>query len=264
MATKTRSSAARKPSTGGGSSSHKAKAAANPFKKTADAMRSTQKATAEASEDAFAYGKQFAQHAKNNSKKATQQAFSFGQQMPGADWMTKGTEAMQNMFSQAMQGMPSMPNMPSMPSMPSMGAGAAAFNPSQFGMDGAQLNRAADVANKSVSEIMSLSTENLQAMNETGTAVANMAKDMSQEVVQAANTLFTDHVELSKALLSCRNVDDMMELQSKASQAALENFFQESVRISELAFKYASELAEPIQQRMTHAGERLSKLVTAA
>lgn len=247
--TKSRSSATRKPSTGAGRTSAGTKAAAaNPFKKTADAIKKSQAETTE-----------FAKRATKDAADTTKDAFAYGQGFNQAnEWLRNSSEQAQQLFAQAFSNVPGFTG----------ATPAAAFSPATFagaqGFDTKSFSNAADNANRSVSEIMSISTEQLQSISETNSAIANMAKDLSQEVVQSANSIFADHVELSKAMLACRNVDDVLELQGKASQAALDNFFQETLRLSQLTFKYASEIAEPIQQRFTHAGTRLSKLNNAA
>ena len=251
--TKSRSSATRKPSTGAGrtssgttrSAASKAPAA-NPFKKTADAIKKSQAETTE-----------FAKRTTQAANDATKDAFAYGQGFNQAnEWLRNSSEQAQQIFAQAFQNVPGFG-----------GSAPSAFTPAAFtgaqGFDKKTFTNAADTANRSVTEIMSLGSEQLQNISETNSAIANMAKDLSQEVVQSATAIFNDQVELSKAMLACRNVDDVLELQGKASQAALDNFFQESLRLSELAFKYAAEIAEPIQQRFTHVGERLSKINAA-
>jgi hypothetical protein len=240
MATKSRSSATRKPSTGAGRTSAgtaKKKPAANPFKKTADAIKQSQQ-----------QAEQFTKQAQKQAADATKDAFGYGSQFLQAnEWMRSSNEAAQNLFSQAFQGIP--------------GLNGSAAN---YGVDHQSFSRAAETANRSVNELLTMGNEQLQTISETNSAIANAAKELSQEVVQSANTMFNDQIELSKAIFQCRNVDDVLHLQSKASQAALDNFFAESQRFSELTFKYAAEIAEPIQQSFAQAGSRLSKLTNAA
>ncbi len=263
------SSAARKPA-----AAKKTTARENPFKKAADGIHGTTNAAANAfskssdaaNDAAKSTTRQAGRTAANATEKLQQGAFAYGTQFNQAnDWMRGQTESFQNIWQQALQGMPAMASMGASAFGKQDGArngAAAAFgkaNP-MFAMDASKFAQAGDKASRSVQEIMSLGSEHMQTISECATATAGVAKDMSQEILQTANSLFSDHVELTKAALACRNMDDMMELQGKASRLAVETVFNESLRLSELAFKYAVDVAEPLQQRFAQMGERLTKI----
>ncbi len=164
------------------------------------------------------------------------------------DWLKNSSEFMQKFFDQGKQGFGTANFGDWQKQMPNFGAPQS----SNFGKN-------MDSASRSISEAMSMSTESMQMLAESSTSFAEMARKISEELTQLANDTFTGQVELSKEMLQCRNVNDLIELQSKAAQQTMEKLYEESVRLSDMVFKTASEISEPIQQRATKAAERLTK-----
>ncbi len=260
-----------KPATG------KTRSGENPFKKAAAGIQDTARAAnanattayVKTADTAAGTAKSAARLASQATDSAQHQAFQFGKQFTQAgDWMRNQGSSFQNIWQQALQSVPAMASMGTAAFGKQDGArsnAAAQFgtNP-MFGMDSSQFGRVGDNASRSMKELAALGSEHMQTMSECASTTAGVAKDMSQELLQAANNLFTDHMELTKAALSCRNMDDMMELQGKASRLAMETMFNESLRLSELAFKYAVDIAEPVQQSLASAGERMTKIVSKA
>lgn len=243
----------------------------NPFKKAAAGIQDTARAANANATQAFTKAtdkaadatKSTMRQASRTADNMQQNAFQFGSQFNQAsDWMRGQGESFKNIWQQALQGMPAMGAMNAFGKQNGSATKFGATNPMfGMGMDSSRFTRAGDNASRSMQEIAALGSEHMQTMSECATATAGVAKDLSQEILQTANSLFADQMELGKAALACRNVDDMMELQGKASRLALETMFNESLRLSELAFKYAVDIAEPVQQSLAQAGERLTKIV---
>lgn len=238
----------------------------NPFKKAAAGIADTTRAAnantthafVKATDKAAEATKSAARQAGRAADGMQQNAFQFGSQFNQAtDWMRGQSESFKNIWQQALQGMPAMNAFGKQSgTTPKFGTASA-----MFGMDASRFTKMGDTTSRSMREMAALGTEHMQTMSECATATAGVAKGLSQEILQTANSLFADQMELGKAALACRNVDDMMELQGKASRLALETVFNESLRLSELAFKYAVDIAEPVQQSLAQAGERLTKIV---
>jgi hypothetical protein len=92
---------------------------------------------------------------------------------------------------------------------------------------------------------------------------ATLAKDISAELFESANKAFSDNLELSKELFSCRTFNDMFELQNKIIRNSIDNFFNQSVKLSGMFFEYTTEALEPINERVAQATEQFSKVLAA-
>lgn len=127
-----------------------------------------------------------------------------------------------------------------------------------------QLSKQADAASRSLNEIIELSKDNVDACVEASGIAVNASKTVGAELFSYANKSFSQNVELSKELFGCRTLNDMFDLQSKLMKTNLDSFFSESVKISELLFKYASHVSEPLNERVNVTTQRLSKSLTEA
>ncbi len=161
---------------------------------------------------------------------------------------TFGNNVFEKMFSQA----------------PALPQGTEAFD--QFSKQGAeQLAKASDAASRALNDVVELSKDNVEAYVECGNIASGAGKYVGSEIMSYANKTFSDQVEMSKELFSCRTLNDMFDLQSKMLKNNLDGFFSESVKLSEMMFAAASSAAEPLQERMEVTAERVTKsMVNAA
>lgn len=123
--------------------------------------------------------------------------------------------------------------------------------------------RSADAATKSLNDAIAVARENIEAYVESGNVVSEMTKTLSSELFHFANQSAARNMEVSKELFACRTLNDVFELQSRLFKSNVDNFFSESVKLSELMFQYATEAAEPLNERASHAAERFSKSLAA-
>ncbi len=133
-----------------------------------------------------------------------------------------------------------------------------------MGREGAEhLAKSADAVTKALYDGISMSRDNVETCIECGNMAAALAKDVSGEVFEYANKAFSDNVELSKEFFACRTINDMVELQNRASKNLIDNFFNQSVKLSGMFFEYATEALEPINERVSQATEQFSKSLAA-
>lgn len=125
------------------------------------------------------------------------------------------------------------------------------------------ITKSANAATKTINETLAMSRDNVEACIECGNIASNIAQTMSQELVSFANNAFSENVEISKEVFSCRNINDFFELQSRILKNNIDSIFTESVKLTEMAFQLASEVAEPLNERVAEATERFSKSLAA-
>ena len=134
-----------------------------------------------------------------------------------------------------------------------------------MGKEGAeQFAKSADNASRSMHELFSISKDGLDACVTSGSVAVSASKQMGAELFNYANRSFSQNVELSKELLSCRTLNDMFDLQSKLMKTNLDAFFNESVKMSELMFECATKASEPLNESVSKSAKHISKVMTEA
>jgi hypothetical protein len=126
-----------------------------------------------------------------------------------------------------------------------------------------QFSKTADTATRTLNEAAEISRENAEAIAACGNIAVNVSKQMGSELMGFANKSFADQVELSKQALACRTLNDMFDLQNRAVKTSLDAFFSESVKMSEMLFQCASDISEPLNDRILESTDRLTKASAA-
>ena len=63
--------------------------------------------------------------------------------------------------------------------------------------------------------------------------------------------------------MSCKTVNDLMELQNDVSKKTYDKAVGEMTKISEMSVKTVNEAAKPIQKSMTETFEKISRPIAA-
>jgi hypothetical protein len=157
-----------------------------------------------------------------------------------------------------------MPKMPEMSSMPNFDMGAAGEKFTKFAQDSSeQLSKASQSASRASAEAMEISRENLEALVEVLNLATSVSKELAADTINYLNKQFGQNVELSKQALTCRTLNDMFDLATRITKANLDGFFSQSVKISEMVFQCATDVSEPINDRISESASRLSKVMAS-
>jgi len=122
--------------------------------------------------------------------------------------------------------------------------------------------KSADVVTKALYEVVELSRDSVETCIECANLSAALAKDVSTELFESTNKAFSDNVELSKDLFACRTLSDMFELQNRLIKSSVDNFFNQSVKLSGMMFEYSSEALEPINEHFAQSADQLTKILS--
>lgn len=125
------------------------------------------------------------------------------------------------------------------------------------------LSRVVEACSRTLNDSVSLFRANADAAIEVCHITADITKTISSEVVTFANGNFVDNVELVKEACSCRNANDVFDIQNKWFSSNMESFFSQSARLAEMCFQLVSEAAEPINERVAETAERFTKSMAA-
>jgi hypothetical protein len=127
----------------------------------------------------------------------------------------------------------------------------------------AQFAKGSEKATESINEAIAQGRSTMEACIECTNLTSDMAKSFTNEMFRYTNEAFSENIEISKDIFTCRTINDVLELQNKMMRNNVDNFFNESLRLTEMFFDYASEASEPLNERIAEATERFSKSVAA-
>ena len=130
--------------------------------------------------------------------------------------------------------------------------------------DGAeQMARSADVATRSFNEVFGATKDSVDTAMQCSNIAGELSRDLGSELFNYANAAFSQNVELSKEYLNCRTLHDMVDLNNKIVQTNIDQFFNESLKVSEMIFNRTNEATEPLSERLNETTDRLSKAFAA-
>lgn len=126
-----------------------------------------------------------------------------------------------------------------------------------------QLSKTSANTTHAAQESMELSRENIHALMEVANVITDVSKEIGAEAMNYLNKSFGQNVELSKQVLTCRTLNDVFDLFGRIVKTNLDNFFTESVKLSEMLFQCATDVSEPLNDRVSETTDRLSKVIAA-
>lgn len=126
-----------------------------------------------------------------------------------------------------------------------------------------KLSESADKASRSFGEVFSLTKDQVEAVLESTRIATELGKELHEKLVADTNELFNENVELSKELLACRNLNDLLEVQGRAVQAGLSSFFNNSARLTDAWFRLTTEVSEPLNAQTSQLASRINKALNS-
>jgi len=124
-------------------------------------------------------------------------------------------------------------------------------------------SRALDAATRTLNDLVALARENVDVAAEVGNIVSDISSTANAELVKYANSNFSDNMDIFNEAFTCRNINDVLELNSKWLSVNLDNLFAQSARLADIVFQFANEASEPVNDHILESAERLSKSLAA-
>jgi hypothetical protein len=87
-----------------------------------------------------------------------------------------------------------------------------------------------------------------QAMLHTGLVLAEAVAEMTNAWAHYAEEVMRQTSEASRALIACRNLGDMFEIQSRLMRGNLQAFLDQTTKLADIAGRLAKEPYEAMQQ----------------
>ena len=261
-------SAKKKPSAKQTQKTAKVKYAAKSQARTA--ASSAQRSSADWIKGSTAEWQKGAQDWAKQSAKLYQLPFGQSEATEAAKSATEGMmNFAQQMFDQSKKGFSNEAFNPSSmfknaPHMPKFDAKDAQEKFSSFARESAeQLNKTTANSQHSMNEAAKLARENTEVLVEVTNILLSVSKELGAEFVSYLNKSFTQNVDLSKQVLTCRTLNDLFDLSNRAVKTNLDSFFSESIKLSEKLFRVATDVSEPLNERVSETSARMSKAFSA-
>ena len=105
--------------------------------------------------------------------------------------------------------------------------------------------------------------ENFDALVQSNAVLAKGLEDLGLTMVSLTQAHMEDAASMTKAMLTAKTFQDVVELQTTAAKTGIEKLVAESSKLSEMGMKVASDAIAPISARMNCAVEKMLELAAA-
>jgi phasin family protein len=112
---------------------------------------------------------------------------------------------------------------------------------------------------KAYDELSRLSQDNFEAVVAANQALARGAEEISKEIFGIAQCSFENAASAAKAFFGVKTLPDLIEFNTKVVQSTFDSFLVGSAKLSDAAFRAASEAAEPLKARVDATVEKLGR-----
>jgi len=126
-----------------------------------------------------------------------------------------------------------------------------------------QVEKARTVFVKGYEDMTSLSKDNVDAIVKASTIAARGYEVMSKEMMGFAQAQLESNMAAMKAMLGCKTLKEVVEVQTAYTRTAFDTFVAESTKLSDMGVKVANEAFAPITSQVNVAIERIAKPVAA-
>ncbi|WP_439815337.1 phasin family protein [Zavarzinia sp. CC-PAN008] len=121
----------------------------------------------------------------------------------------------------------------------------------------AQATNAQDALGKGISmaktrydELARISKDNVDAVMQSNTAAIKAIESLSAELVAFSKNSLEDSLAATKAIMSAKSMQQVIELQTDYTKSALDAFLAQSTRIGELLMSLSKDTAAPLNARL--------------
>lgn len=123
----------------------------------------------------------------------------------------------------------------------------------------AQLEKFGPGTFKGLEDISQSGKDNVEAIVKSSQILAKAAEELNKAISTFAQSSLELNVQAGQALLGAKSLQDLVEVQQELARSSFDHFISGSSKISDMAMKVTNEALEPIQARVNHTVEKLSK-----
>ena len=126
-----------------------------------------------------------------------------------------------------------------------------------------QLGKLFPAAVKSFDDVTAIQKGYLEALVSASTSMAKGYETIARQMLAFNQKAAETGMAGAKALAGCKTVQEAVELQGDLARKSLDQWLNESTKISELTVKVANEAMTPINAKVTDAVEKFVKPMAA-
>jgi phasin family protein len=126
-----------------------------------------------------------------------------------------------------------------------------------------QFDKASKTLFKNYEEFSQLGKENIDAFVKSGTIFARGFEEAGKSWIDFTRRSLETSVETAKAVMGCRDLREVVDVQSDFARNSFDRLMNEGTKLSEIGVKVANEALEPIQSRLNVAVEKIFKPAAA-
>jgi methyl-accepting chemotaxis protein len=119
--------------------------------------------------------------------------------------------------------------------------------------------RTADDLNHKAAEGIGMCSEKIGALFNSGTSASRCCMNISNEIIENCNRTVSELSEISQEALSCRTIDDLMELQKRACEQLSSSYLDMANKISRMAFDAWAEALTPALRQADTSAKHMRK-----
>lgn len=108
-------------------------------------------------------------------------------------------------------------------------------------------------------DIAGFGKDNLDAAFKFGSVAAKGFEAIGKELMEFNRMALEANMERATALLGCKTVEDLVEVQSDIARGNFDEFVAQGTKITEISVKVANEAVEPISVRVNDTVEKFVK-----
>jgi len=123
--------------------------------------------------------------------------------------------------------------------------------------------RMADSCTKSMNGTVGFMRSSMEVMIEVCNIMCDVSKSANAELINCMNCNFADNLDVINEACSCRDINDMVEIQDKFINMNLDNYFSQMTKFFDMCFQFSSEASEPLVEHIAESTERFSKSLAA-
>lgn len=98
-------------------------------------------------------------------------------------------------------------------------------------------------------DVGNMSRDDVDALVQTSTRLAKGVQDMSWEMMQYTQQSLQMGMRVANEMMTCRTVEDMLDVQRNFMRQSVDTFLQESARLLEMSSNVATDAINPLNDR---------------
>lgn len=105
--------------------------------------------------------------------------------------------------------------------------------------------------------------DQVEAITKSSAILAKGMEDILKTCMEIAQESTEKSQSVAKTIMSCKTLNEFMDVQTKLAQASFDDFMTNATRISEKAVKLGTEVFEPINDQMGKTMKKASDVMAA-